>query len=56
MAAKKTQETFFWTVNVKYDGKRYRAGEQAEIKADDRKELLSTGLIREEAQNGRKSE
>lgn len=56
MAAKKTQETFFWVENVKYDGKRYRAGEQADIKADDREELLSTGLIREEAQNGKKSD
>ncbi|WP_199927648.1 hypothetical protein [Brevibacillus brevis] len=56
MATKKTQETFLWTVNVKYDGKRYQAGEQAVIKADDREELLTAGLIREEAQNGRESD
>jgi hypothetical protein len=41
-----------WTANVKYNGKRYRAGEQAEIKPEDRDELLAAGVIREEAPDG----
>jgi len=38
--------TVQWLVNVKYQGKRFRAGEITEIQADDRESLLSDGLIK----------
>lgn len=50
----KAQEslTIQWIVNVKYRGKRYRAGEEAEISPEDRDELIADGVIRGEAQDG----
>ncbi|WP_158081708.1 DUF7210 family protein [Paenibacillus selenitireducens] len=37
-----------WIENVKYRGKRYRAGESAEINEEDRDELIADGVIRAE--------
>lgn len=56
MAAPKTKTkeslAIRWAANVKYRGSRYRAGEQAEIKPEDRDELLAAGVIREEVRDG----
>jgi hypothetical protein len=53
--AKKTAEAeqptiVRWTVNVKYRGKRYKAGEKAEIQPEDREALVADGLIRVDEQ------
>jgi hypothetical protein len=37
-----------WSVNVKYRGKRYRAGESSEINEEDRDVLIADGVIRAE--------
>ncbi|QOS98116.1 hypothetical protein JNUCC42_16515 [Brevibacterium sp. JNUCC-42] len=44
----KDSEPVVWAVNVKYRGKRYKAGEGAEIQAEDREGLLADGVIRTE--------
>nr|WP_162305499.1 hypothetical protein [Brevibacillus laterosporus] len=41
-------ETVVWAVNVKYRGKRYKAGEGAEIQEEDREALIADGVIRTE--------
>jgi len=45
-AEKEKSNLVQWTVNVKYRGQRYKAGEQAEIQLEDLESLAADGLIR----------